>query len=87
MKTEKDIRKFFQDNKIPVPKDDAFMADLVRQIDLFQSQASLKSRSSDFGNTAGDVNTGDRAVIEKRSVRDLGHRIAVGIIHSHGVQP
>ncbi len=42
MKTDKDIRKFLQDNKIQVSEDDAFIADLVCQIDLLPVPASLR---------------------------------------------
>ena len=42
MKTDKDIRKFLQDNKIQVSENDAFIADLVRQIDLLPVPASLR---------------------------------------------
>ena len=46
MKTEQDIRRFIQENRIPLPKDSAFMEELVRQINLLPTPASLTEREA-----------------------------------------
>ena len=46
MKTEQDIRRFMQENRIPVPKDGAFMDELVRQINQLPVPASLSDRDA-----------------------------------------
>ena len=46
MKTEQDIRKFMQENRIPLPKNSAFMDGLVRQINLLPTPASLADRDA-----------------------------------------
>ena len=46
MKTEQDIRRFIQENRIPLPKDSAFMDELVRQINLLPTPASLTEREA-----------------------------------------
>ena len=46
MKTEQDIRRFIQENRIPLPKNSSFMDELVRQINLLPTPASLTERES-----------------------------------------
>ena len=46
MKPEQDIRRFIQENRIPLPKNTAFMDELVRQINLLPTPASLTEREA-----------------------------------------
>ena len=46
MKTEQDIRRFIQENRIPLPKNTAFMDELVRQINQLPTPASLTEREA-----------------------------------------
>ena len=46
MKTEQDIRRFIQENRIPLPKNTTFMDELVRQINLLPTPASLTEREA-----------------------------------------
>lgn len=46
MKTEQDIRRFIQENRIPLPKNTAFMDELVRQINLLPIPAALTEREA-----------------------------------------
>ena len=46
MKTEQDIRRFMQENRIPVPKDGAFMEELMHRINLLPVPASFSNRDT-----------------------------------------
>ena len=84
MKTEQDIRKFMQENRIPVPKDSAFMDDLLRQIN------SLPVPSS-FAGTDATAQENIRLVkmvleaLKKRSRRQAAIAAAVSVAVSAAI--
>ena len=70
MKTEQDIRRFMQENRIPVPKDTSFMDELVRQINLLPVPASLENRDARVQENIGMLRT-VMEVIRKHNRKQL----------------
>ena len=79
MKTEQDIRRFMQENRIPVPKDNAFMDELVRQIHLLPVPASLESRDARIQENIGMLRAA-MEVIRKRNRKQIIRLAVVNVI-------
>lgn len=79
MKTEQDIRRFMQENRIPVPKDTSFMDELVRQINLLPVPASLENRDARVQENIGMLRT-VMEVIRKHNRKQALRLVLVNVI-------
>ena len=79
MKTEQDIRRFMQENRIPVPKDTSFMDELVRQINLLPVPASLENRDARVQENIGMLRT-VMEVIRKHNRKQVLRLVLVNVI-------
>ena len=84
MKTEQDIKKFMQENRIPVPKDSAFMDDLLRQINSLPVPASLSGTEDKVQENIRMVKTVLEA-LKKRSRRQAVIATTVSIAVSMAI--
>ena len=84
MKTEQDIRKFMQENRIPVPKDAAFMNDLLRQINSLPVPASLSGTEDKVQENIRMV-TMVLEALKKRSRRQAAIAAAVSVAVSAAI--
>lgn len=84
MKTEQDIRKFMQENRIPVPKDSAFMDDLLRQINSLPVPASLSGTEDKVQENIRMVKTVLEA-LKKRSRKQAAVAAAVSVAVSAAI--
>lgn len=80
MKTDTEIRKFIQDNKIQIPKDDAFMADFIRQIDLLPVPASLSGGDEERIQENLRILSLIREALRKRYRRQAIKTLAIDIV-------
>ena len=84
MKTEQDIRKFMQENKIPLPKDSDFMNDLLRQINSLPVPSSLAGTDTTTQENIMMVKTVLEA-IKKRSRRQAAVAAVVSVAVSAAI--
>ena len=84
MKTEQDIRKFMQENRIPVPKDAAFMNDLIRQINSLPVPASLSGTDDKVQENIRMVKMVLEA-LKKRSRKQAAVAVAVSVAVSAAI--